>query len=134
MSETPENLAVHILEEVLCWPGRGNHELLADCTRSLSKGKKLSERQAHDYLVRAIKLAKDQGIEVNRMFFMNGEYTNVRPPKPERTGSYVHIDSEAVRAEQGTAEWEEASARARLKLREICWAPQYRQRQQTNIR
>jgi len=68
------------------------------------------------------------------MFFMNGEYTNIRPTKPERTGSYVAIDAEAVRAEQSTREWEEASARARQKLREICSAPQYRHLQQRNFR
>jgi hypothetical protein len=85
-TETPDGLhrmsyAAHILEEILAWPSKGNAELVADCILSISKSKKLSIKHAHDYLVRAIRLAKEQGIEVNHFFFSNGEYTLVRPLK-----------------------------------------------------
>lgn len=88
MSNTPDNLhrmqyAVHILEEVLCWPSKGNAELVADCLLALSKGKKLSDKQAHDYMVRAISLAKEQSFEINRFWFQGGEYTLMRPTHRE---------------------------------------------------
>ena len=86
MSETPDNLhrmqySAHICEEILAWPSKGNAELIADCILSISKAKKLPIKKAHDYLVRAISLANQQGVAVDRMFFMNGEYTKMRPAR-----------------------------------------------------
>lgn len=86
--ETPEGLhrmqyAIHILEEVLGWPSKGNCELIADCILSIAKARKLSVKQGHDYLVRAITLAGEQGITVDRFFFMEGTYTKMRPTKDE---------------------------------------------------
>jgi hypothetical protein len=85
MSEVPEGLhpmqyGLAILEQELGWPAKGNCELMADCLTAIQKSKRLSETQAYKYMVRAIKLAKEQGVTVDRMFFMNGVYTHMRPP------------------------------------------------------
>src|SRR6185369_5848152 len=122
-TETPEGLhrmqyATHILEEVLCWPSKGNAELLADCILSLSRGKKLSVKQAHDYLVRAVTLAKAQCITVDRYFFMNGDYTNIRPSRKEIRQDFK-IDPEQTKREQESPEWEALSRKARERLREL---------------
>lgn len=71
---------LHILEFELGWPSKGNSELMADCLAAIGKTKKLSNVQAYKYMLRAIKLAKEQGVTVDRMFFMNGEYAQMRPP------------------------------------------------------
>lgn len=103
---TPDKLhevqySAHILSEILAWPAKGNIELLADCLISLMKAKRLSGQQAHDYMVRAIRLAKEQGIKVDRMFFMNGEYVNVRPPRTEGLSTHKPVSDE---------EWNQAQA------------------------
>lgn len=121
--ETPDGMhrmqyAVHILEEVLCWPNKGNAELMADCLLSLCKGKKFSEKMAHDYMVRAIKLAKAQEIKIDRFWFQGGEYTNIRPSRKDVREDYK-IDREKTRQEQDTEEWLIASLRARTRLAEI---------------
>jgi hypothetical protein len=82
--EIPEGLHVmqyglHLLEFTLGWPAKNNQELMADCLTSIVKAKRLSEVQAYRYMLRAIGLAKDQGIAIDRIWFMNGEYANVRP-------------------------------------------------------
>lgn len=112
MSEVPEGLhdvqyALHLLQEVLAWPAKTNIELIADCLTAIQKSKRLSAVQAYKYLVRAIGIAKEQGIKVDRMFFMNGEYTTVRPHKEERE-KYVKTDWEAVRKHQSSPEFDAA--------------------------
>lgn len=84
MSDTPDGLhpmqlACHILEEILAWPAKGNAELMCDCLISLTKAKRLTPRQAHDYMVRAIGLAREQGVKLDAHWFRNGEYTHMRP-------------------------------------------------------
>jgi len=81
--DTDNELAEKLLERELGWPRNGNVAMLAECIRSLSRTKKISHENAYQYLVRAVKLAKEQGIEVNHFFFQDGKYTAVRPaPKP----------------------------------------------------
>jgi hypothetical protein len=82
--ETPEGLhelqyARHILEEVLGWPAKGNLELIGDCIRSISLTKKATLRAAHVFLVKAITLAKEQEIPVDKFFFQDGRYMEIRP-------------------------------------------------------
>jgi hypothetical protein len=77
---------LHILEFTLGWPAKGNSELIADCITSIAKAKRLTDIQAYKYLVRAIGLAKEQGIKVDQFFFRQGEYSNIRPlMKPNET-------------------------------------------------
>lgn len=91
MSDVPEGLHVmqyglHILEFTLGWPAKGNAELMADCLTALQKAKSLTAVQAYKYMLRAIGLAKEQNVTVDRMFFMNGEYSSIRPTaKPVTT-------------------------------------------------
>jgi hypothetical protein len=61
------------------WPLAGNHELVSDCIQSIAKAKGLNFDQASSYLMRAVRLAKEQGIPVTRYFFQDGMYTEVRP-------------------------------------------------------
>lgn len=125
MPDAPDGLhaleyARHILEEELGWPAKGNHELLADCVTSVSKSRNLPLVKAHAYLSRAIRLAKEQGIEINRLWFMDGAYMNVRPMR--RDNGYQK-DSTAERAalvaEQATPEWQELSRKARETLAKL---------------
>lgn len=121
--ETPKGLtalqyAAHILEEHLGWPAKGNIELMADCLTAISKSKKLPLDKAHGYMVRAIKLAREQCIEVDRMFFMNGAYITIRPQRPV-TSTHQRIDWEATRREQATPEYQALVAEFRKKLAEI---------------
>lgn len=121
--ETPENLhrlqyAQHILEEVLGWPAKGNVELVADCVLSISKVRHLSLQKAHDYMARAIKLAREQQIEIDRFWFMEGQYLNIRP-ESKTALPYKKLDRAATEAEQNTPEFLELSNLARKKLREL---------------
>lgn len=126
MDDTPEGLhpmqyAVHIIEEILGWPLKGNAEMMADCITSVSKAKKLSHVQAYRYIVRAVGLAKEQSIEVNRFWFQGGEYMNMRPHRGNGLPEYRPAwDTNRTTQEQSTPEWQEASDRARAKLRELC--------------
>lgn len=91
--ETPDGLhrmqyAVGILENQLGWPAKGNAELIADCILSVSKSRHLTLKQAHDYLARAIRLAKEQCVEVDRFFFMEGKYTLIRPEAKDKTREF----------------------------------------------
>jgi hypothetical protein len=124
MNETPGDLheleyARHILEEVLGWPAKSNLEVMADCLRSIGKSRHLTPVQSYKYLLRAIKLAKEQGITVDRFFFMEGKYTEVRPEKPDTAPQYTPIDRLAVEKEQSTPEWQAASAQLRAMLAKI---------------
>lgn len=98
METVPKDLtaleyARHILEFELCWPSKSNIEMIADCITSISKGKGLPLVKAYKYLARAILLAKEQSITVDRMFFLNGDYMNIRPPKPLRN-DYEKVSEE----------------------------------------
>src|SRR5690242_19762962 len=108
--------ARHILEEILGWPAKGNLEMMADCLRSIGKSRKLTPVKAHAYMLRAIRLAKEQGIPVDRFFFMEGRYTDVRPEKQNGLPEYSPIDREALIREQASQEWMQASERARAAL------------------
>jgi hypothetical protein len=122
MSDIPEDLheleyARHILEEVLGWPAKGNLEMMADCLRSIGKSRRLTPVLSYRYMLRAIKLAKEQCIPVDFFFFNQGKYTDVRPEK-ENSGLpiYARIDWKAVEREQATPEWQAANARLRSTL------------------
>jgi hypothetical protein len=82
----------------------------ADCLRSIGKAKKLSLAASHPYLLRAIKLAKEQQIPVDKFFFQDGKYTEVRPEKA-RTGGipwFKREDRSALEAHKQTPEYMEA--------------------------
>lgn len=83
MPETPEDLhsleyARHILEEI-GWPAKGNLETVADCLHSISKARRLTPAKAHGYMARAVKLAQQQNIPIDKFWFLNGDYMKVRP-------------------------------------------------------
>lgn len=61
------------------WPLAGNHELIADCIQSIAKAKALDFSKASEYLARAIRLAREQGIVIDRFFFADGRYMEIRP-------------------------------------------------------
>jgi hypothetical protein len=110
--------ARYILEEVLAWPAKSNLEMMADCLRSIGKSKKLKPEQACWYMLRAIKLAREQGLTLDRLFFLDGRYTAVRP---EQSGIplYKPIDKEALAREQATPEWQALNAQLRATLAKI---------------
>jgi hypothetical protein len=60
-------------------PLAGNHELVADCIQSIAKAKALDFAKATEYLMRAVRLAREQGITVDRFFFQDGVYMEIRP-------------------------------------------------------
>lgn len=69
-----------ILETSLGWPAaQSNLELMADCLRAISQSKSLNVVQSHAYLARAIRLATEQGVVIDRFFFLDGRYTEIRP-------------------------------------------------------
>ena len=123
--ETPDGLhpmqyATHLLEEVLGWPSKGNAEMMADCIISVSKAKKLSHVQSYKYIARAIKLAREQCVEVNRFWFQGGEYMNMRPHPENGLKQYQPAwDKSRTVSEQSTPEWQEASAKAREALKKL---------------
>lgn len=124
MTDAPQDLheleyARHLLEEVLGWPCKGNLELLADCLRAVAKSRKLSPVKAHAYILRAIKLAKEQGIPVDRFFFLEGKYTDVRPEKPTGVPLYTPTNWQAVEKEQSTPEWQAANAELRAMVAKL---------------
>ena len=108
-----------ILEEVLGWPAKSNLEMMADCLRSIGISRKIKPVLAYRYLLRAIRLAKEQGIPVDRFFFMEGRYTDVRPEKQNGLPEYSRIDREALMREQASPEWMQASERARAALAKL---------------
>ena len=125
--ETPDGLhrmqyAAHILEELCGMPSKGNQEIVADCILSLSKSKKLSIKQAHDYLARAVRLAGEQGTIVDRFFFTDAIYLRMRPVNngvPEVDRKKIKEQREATAREQATPEFAAISEVARQKLREL---------------
>ena len=127
MDETPDGLhrmqyAAHILEELCGMPSKGNQEIVADCILSLSKSKKLSIKQAHDYLARAVRLAGEQGTIVDRFFFTDAIYLRMRPVSngmPEVDRKKLREQREATAREQATPEFLALSEQARAKLREL---------------
>ena len=121
MDDVPKDLheleyARNILEEILGWPAKGNLEMLADCLRSIGKSRKLTPVKAHAYMLRAIRLAKEQGTAVDRFFFQEGKYTEIRPEKPNGLPFYTPIDKKALQGEQSTPEWQAANAQLRAAL------------------
>ena len=117
--DTPEGLhelqyARHILEEILGWPAKGNLELIGDCIRSISLAKKLTLQASHAYLKRAIKLAKEQQIPVDKFFFVDGKYMEIRPAQVNTSGgvpwfkSPTAEDRAALEAHKQTAGYREA--------------------------
>lgn len=83
-SEVPEGLhpmqyGLVILEQELGWPAKTNSELMHDCLIAIRNSRRITDVQAYKYMVRAIALAKEQGIVIDRLFFMNGIYTSIRP-------------------------------------------------------
>ena len=124
MSDIPQDLheleySRHILEEILGWPAKSNLEMMGDCLRSIGKSRRLTPVQSYKYMARAIRLAKEQSIPIDRFFFLEGKYTDIRPEKPNGFPLYERIDRSAIEAEQATPEWQELSTLARAKLREI---------------
>ena len=125
--DTPDGLhrmqyAAHILEELCGMPAKGNQEVVADCILALSKSKKLSIKQAHDYLARAVRLAQEQGIIVNRFFFTDALYLSMRPVTnsvPEIDRKKLAEQKAATAREQASPEWQALSEQARQKWREI---------------
>jgi hypothetical protein len=111
--------ARQLLEEILGWPAKSNLELIADCLRSITKSKKLTPVQAYKYLNRAITLAKRQSISVDRFFFAEGKYMDIRPEKVSGPRDYQPIDWKAVEKEQSTPEWIAANAELRATLARI---------------
>jgi hypothetical protein len=104
--------ARHILEEILGWPAKGNLELIGDCIRAVSISRKLTLVQAHAYLLRAIRLAKEQQISVDKFFFQDGKYTEIRPTRvSESRLPWFKPPTEeraALEAHKQTAEYREA--------------------------
>jgi hypothetical protein len=124
--EVPQGLtaleyARHLLEFELSWPAKGNLELISDCITSLSKGKKLSLVQAYKYLVRAVRIAKEQGQTVDYFWFQRGQYTSVRP-KFELIPKFkapTAEEREALRREQASPEYKAMVAKMDKLLRDI---------------
>src|SRR5262249_41151460 len=110
----------HLLEEILGWPAKSNLEMMSDCLRSIKMSRKLTPVQAYHYMRRAIRLAKEQGLAVDRFFFREGRYTEVRPKKePTAPPLYKRIDREALAREQATPEWQALNAQLRSTLARI---------------
>jgi hypothetical protein len=81
----PIQYGADVCENSLSWPAqKSNLELIGDCIRAIAKSKRLTDKKAYLYLVRAIKLAREQGIVVDRWFFAEGRYTDVKPVKPDQ--------------------------------------------------
>ena len=116
----PLEYARHILEEILGWPAKSNLEMMADCLRSIGISRRIEPVKAYKYMLRAIKLAKEQGITVDRFFFMEGRYTDVRPEKPNNAiPLYRPIDKKLLAQEQATPEWQALNAQLRATLAKI---------------
>lgn len=124
MSDIPSDLheleyARAILENLLGWPAKSNLEVMADCLKSIGNTKKLTPFQSYRYMLRALELAKLQGIRVTKFWLLEGEYMNIRPPGQGRYKDYVNIDRKAVEAEQATPEWQEANRKLLATLARI---------------
>lgn len=103
--------ARHFLEEMLGWPAKGNLELMGDCLRSIAKSRSLTLKQSYSYLLRAVTLAKKQQITVDKFFFQDGKYTEVRPEKASVIQTYVKdtpSEKAAFEAHKKTDEYKEA--------------------------
>ncbi len=125
MIEKPQDLhareyALHILEG-LGWPNdRGqspNLLLIAECLIAISKAKNLTIAQAHGYMERAIKLAREQYVTVDRFFFRDGHYMQMRPVK--KMPEYKPIDRTGLAEHQATPEYKAEVAKFRSLLAEL---------------
>lgn len=120
--------ARHLCEEILAWPARGNLELLGDCIRSLSISKKLTMKRAYQYLARAVKLAKQQGIAVDHFFFSNGVYTEIKPEKSTKVPWFKSPSKEelaALEAHRETPEFKQAQQEMEALLKRLCALPKF---------
>lgn len=117
--------ARHFLEEMLGWPAKGNLELMGDCLRSIAKSRSLTLKQSYSYLLRAVTLAKKQQITVDKFFFQDGKYTEVRPEKSTVRSTFDVVDRKAIEAEQATPEWQAASDQAREMLKKLASDPKF---------
>lgn len=69
------------------WPLAGNHELIADCIQSIAKAKAIDFPEASEFLTCAIGLAREQGIVIDRFFFTDGRYMEIRAVRQFSPGS-----------------------------------------------
>lgn len=100
----PEGLSAleyarHIIEYELGGPKKTNLEMIAECIEGISTKKGLPMHKAFKYLARAISLhEKQSGKAPGRLWFLDMEYYNVRPPKEvmdrHRTLQQIEADSE----------------------------------------
>lgn len=93
--------------------------MMADCITSVSKAKRLTLPQALIYLERAVKLAKEQSIKVDRYFFMDGEYLNIRPTAKNQVPIFKPEDRTQIDAHQATKEWMETAQELRETIKRL---------------
>jgi hypothetical protein len=125
MQDIPEDLhsreyAMHLLEEDLAWPAtKFNLELLTECLTALCKSRKLAPVKAYRYMIRAVELAKKQGIAIDKSFFEHGKYTSIRPEAKNVLPLYIPIDRKALEEHKQTPGYQEALADFRRAFKEI---------------
>lgn len=125
MQDVPEDLhsreyAMHLLEDDLAWPAtKFNLELMTECLTALCKSRKLAPVKAYRYMIRAVELAKKQGIPIDKSFFEHGKYTSVRPEAKNVLPLYVPIDRRALEEHQKTEGYREALAAFRAVFENI---------------
>ena len=81
MAQEDELTSVEYAKQIcrdLGWPLSGNATLISDCITAIAFQRKLSVENGFYCLVTKIKLAKRQGIKVNRWFFQDGKYQEVK--------------------------------------------------------
>lgn len=120
----PLQLARAIVEEALGWPAqKSNLELIADCIQALEKSHRLTTERAYKYLLRAVGIAREQGIFPDRFFFLEGKYTEMRPAKSDGLAFFdreaLAREREALAREQATPEWQAANAELRAALAKV---------------
>ena len=114
MESIPEGLnereyAMYALENGIGRPAtKANLELIASCIKSLSKTKGMSLQRAMQYLIRAVKLANEQGVDVDYGFFSDAVYLKMRPktPLPQYKPMTKEYWEETKRQQSGP-EWDE---------------------------
>lgn len=105
--------AMQILESLGMPNDKGQNPnliLIADCLIGITKapslrikGKNLTVPQAHSYMERAIRLAREQDVKVDRFFFRDAVYMQMRPVN--KLPLYVPIDHKRTAEEQATPEF-----------------------------
>ena len=99
------NYAAKICEDSLGWPAvRSNLELVGMCLESVAKKWRRSNRAAYIWMEKRIAAAKEAGIEINGMWFRQGEYNNRIPgqdhyDEPKRM---TEADWQAVKADRAS--------------------------------